>query len=104
MTRLLRAQTHPQHTRARTAAFTRRRTHASAAHLPFAPVPIHPDVFKVSLNQERERNRVDLERLKEFREDIDDIDAKYPKGDVDDMDMVERGLVGGYNKDGYMIK
>ena len=32
------------------------------------------------------------------------FDAKYPKGDVDDVDMIERGIVDGYNADGYHIK
>jgi len=56
----------------------------------------------VSLNEERERDRKEKERLKEFRSEIEDIDAKYPKGDP--VDMAERGLVGGYNADGYNIK
>ena len=61
-----------------------------------------PNASKVSLNEERERDRKEKERLKEFRSEIEDIDAKYPKGDP--VDMAERGLVGGYNADGYNIK
>ena len=58
----------------------------------------------MSRNDELKRNQKEMERLKEFREEIEDIDVKYPKGDVDDVDMIERGIVDGFNADGYHIK
>ena len=50
------------------------------------------------------RNIKEAARIKEFREDIQDIDERYPKGDPDEMGALEMGLVGGYNADGYNIK